>query len=158
MMGAFRFRLQKIKELRVRAEEDAARELGRRLSLRLAKMQELARMSADKRNLLEIRNELQRGRVEPPRLAQNRYQIIVLEKATTQRQAELQILDAEVADAQAQLAERSRDRKLMDRLEERRREEHELEQRRLAQRELDEIPNAGHGTGIAMSAMRKHRG
>ena len=157
-MAVFKFRLEKILGLRVRAEEQAAQALGRLLSQRLAWLQDLVRMRADKGLLLEIRNELQRGRVEPERLAQNRYQVIVLERAITRLQAELQELDRRVASAQDELAERRRDRKLLDKLEERRRDEFDLEERRREQKESDELPRKHHGTEIALPPTRKHRG
>ena len=157
-MAVFKFRLEKILGLKLRAEEKAAQALGKILSLRLAKLGDLERMGGDKRYLLEIRNELQCGRIEPARLAQNRYQIIVLERAIAQRRAELQELDGRISVAQAELAERSKDRKLFEKLEERKRSEFELEERRREQKELDDRPRGRHGTEIALKATRKHRG
>ncbi len=157
-MAAFKFRLAKIRDLKQRAEEEAAQALGKLLSQRLIDLKRLSGMNRDKRMLLELRDELQMGKVEPARLSQNRYQVGVLENAIVSSQAQLQELDRRISQAQAVLQERSRERKLFDKLEEKRREEHALEERRREQKEMDDLPRKLHGTVIAMETTLKPRG
>ena len=152
MMAAFRFRLEKILRLRRRAEREASRELGRAVSTQAAQRRRLADMAASRAELLGRRDDLQRGRVEPLLLAQNRYQIIVLERAEARGRARLAELEGEVAAARERLVEKSRARKLLEKLEERKRREWETEQARRERRELDSRPLRDRGMPIAMKA------
>ena len=149
-MGRFRFRLQKVLHLRERAEQDAALELGRREGELLLVQQEMQQMAALRRRLLERRDALQQGRVEPPRLGENRYQIIVLERAGVLAQQRLRSREAAVREAREQLLLRSRERRLLEKLAERRRAEWEQEELRRERREADARPLPRRGMTIAM--------
>ena len=120
---AFRFRLAKVLGLRERAEEDAARELARRQSLVNACNNELAAMARSREELLARRDSLQVGRVLPPLLGENRYQLIVLERATALAERRLKGLERDAEVARMALLERSKERRLLEKLRDRRREE-----------------------------------
>jgi len=139
-MAVFRFRLDKVLRLRLRAEQESARELGRLLSLQSLIEARIAKMQEGRVDLLERRNELQRGQMEVSRLDQNRYQIMVLDRSLMIAAGQLEDMARQVSAARAHLLERSRDRKLLDKLKERRREEHDEMERRRELREMDERP------------------
>lgn len=149
-MARFRFRLEKLLRLRERAEQDAALVLGRREGELALLRKERARGAELRRALMERRDRLQRGRVEPLRLGENRYQLLVLERADVLAQRRLEAQEAAVHEARAALRERSRERRLLEKLEERRRSEWELEEARRERRELDARPRPRHGMTIAM--------
>ncbi|MCB9515199.1 MAG: flagellar export protein FliJ [Candidatus Latescibacteria bacterium] len=149
-MARFSFRLQKLLRLRERAEQDAALALGRLESELALARQELERSAALRRALLERRDRLQQGRVEPLRLGENRYQLLVLERADVLARQRLAAQEQGVRAARAVLQERSRERRLLEKLEERRRAEWELEEARRERRELDARPTPRHGMTIAM--------
>lgn len=151
-MAGFRFRLEKILRLRRRAEREASRELGRAQSAANAQRRRLAEMAAARADLLARRDDLQRGRVQPALLGQNRFQIIVLERAEARGRERLVALEREVAAARERLVERSRARKLLEKMEERRRREWEREQARRERREMDSRPLRDRGMPIAMRA------
>ncbi|MBN2169897.1 MAG: flagellar export protein FliJ [Candidatus Krumholzibacteriota bacterium] len=151
-MAGFRFRLEKVLRLRRRAEREASRELGRAASARDAQKRRLAAMAEARAELLAHRDDLQRGHVQPALLTQNRYQIIVLERAEVRGRARLAELEREVAAARDRLVEKSRARKLLEKLEERRRREWTAEQARRERRELDSRPLRNRGMPIAMKA------
>ncbi len=147
---AFRFRLAKVLGLREHAEQDAARELARRQGLVNACRLELDRMARSREELLARRDSLQQGRVLPPLLGENRYQLIVLERATDLTERKLAGLEREAEAARRELMERSKERRLLEKLRDRRREEYELEERRRELREQDARPQPRHGMAIAM--------
>lgn len=150
-MTGFRFRMAKILRLRERAEQEAALELGRRQGLLDLCRKTLADMARSRADLLARRDDLQRGRMLPTLLAENRYQLIVLERATHAKEREYRVLEREVEAARLVLLERSRDRRLLEKLEERKREEFDLAELRREQRRLDESPPRKRGMAIAMS-------
>ncbi|MCP4548750.1 MAG: hypothetical protein GY835_20010 [bacterium] len=161
-MARFRFRLAKVLKLRERAEQDASRILSRILSLKQACLNKIESMQTSRYQLAEIRNELQRGQVNPPSIAQNRYQIIILEKGIFMEERKLRMIEIEEENARKVLLERSRERKLLEKYEERQREEFRLEEQQRENREQDERPlprrnsTPVRGMGIAMNPENAH--
>ncbi len=156
-MAVFRFRMEKILRLRERAEQDAALELARRQGRADACRQALARMAQSRADLFRRRDDLQQGRMLPRLLGENRYQLIVLERAAAAKEHQLLGLEREVEEARQALLLRSRDRRLLEKLGERKKEEFDLEESRRERRQLDERPAARRGTAIAMNGRERHR-
>ena len=156
-MPAFRFRLEKVLGLRLRAEKEAARKLGEQLFKRQACLKDLQGMAEQRRELLGRRDDLQSRRISPILLEQNRQQAIVLDKAIQAGQGRLADVDREVQAAQAELVARSRDRKLMEKLKERKRQEYDVEERRRERRESDALPRPAHGMTIAINSRDSDR-
>ncbi len=155
-MAVFRFRMARILRLRERAEQEAALEMGRRqgrLDLCRQSLKEMAQTRAD---LLARRDDLQRGRMLPTLLGENRYQLIVLERATHFKERECRGLEREVEEARQTLVARSRDRRLLEKLAERQRAEFELSEMRRERRQLDERPQSRHGMAIAICGSERH--
>lgn len=157
-MPRFRFRLEKILGLRERAEKEAARRLSELLNRRQACIREMERMGRERRRLIVRREELQHGKVQPASLQQNRYQIIVLDRAADFARERLAGLEAVLIAAREELTEKSRERKLIEKLQEKRRQEFELEERRRERREQDAQPRASRGMTIAMNPPDRTRG
>ena len=152
-MTGFQFRLAKILKLRVRREREAAREFARRQGLVEKCRRELDGTRQSRAELLQRRDSLQCGRVRPTALGENRYQIIVLERAETFCAQRLLQLERESESARRELIERSKERRLLEKLKERRRTEYEVEEARRERRELDARPLPRHGMAIAMRAL-----
>jgi flagellar protein FliJ len=155
-MAVFRFRMAKILRLRERAEQAAALEMARRQGRVDLCRQALANMARSRADLLARRDDLQRGRMLPSLLAENRYQLIVLERATVTRERECRNLEREVEEARLTLIARSRDRRLLEKLAERQREEFDLAELRRETRQLDESPQRSRGMAIAISGPEPH--
>lgn len=157
-MPRFRFRLEKILGLRERAEKEAARRLSEILNRRQACLREMERLGQERRRLIVRREGLQRGRVRTAELQQNRYQIIVLDRAAVFARDRLADLENQIDAARETLTEKSRERRLIEKLKEKRLQEFELEERRRERRELDALPRARRGMTIAMNPPDRNRG
>ncbi len=155
-MATFRFRMAKILRLRERAEQEAALEMGRRQGKLDLCRQSLMDMAQSRTDLLTRRDDLQRGRMLPSLLGENRYQLIVLERAAHHKERECRGLERAVEDARQTLLNRSRDRRLLEKLAERQREEFDLTEARRERRQQDERPQRRHGMAIAICAAERH--
>lgn len=148
-MAAFRFRLAKLLGLREQAERDAAIEFARRDGLVRACAAELAELRTSRQELLRKRDGLQQGRLRPASLGENRFQLIVLERAEFSGRSRLETLRREAEAARLELLERSKARRLLEKLSERRRADHEQAEARRERREDDARPAPQRGTWIA---------
>ena len=157
-MARFRFRLEKVLDLRARAEKEAARRLGALLAQRDLCAREVARLDQDRRSLLARRGQLQQGRILPANLNQNRYQLLALERAAVTARARLGACERELGAARALLAEKRRQRRLVEKLKEHRRLSWETEEKRREQRALDDRPQTEGGMTIAWQAPDPDRG
>lgn len=149
----FRFRLEKLLRLRLRAEQDAAREVARReLPLREAQ-RDLAALQTARHQLLLRRDALQRDRVDPRRLEENRYQILAVERGLPRAERRVAERAGELQVARELLTQRSRARKLLEKLAERQAEEFVVAAAQRERRELDARPQIRHGMAIALRAL-----
>jgi flagellar FliJ protein len=149
-MARFRFRLETVLRLRLRAEQEAARAAARCEGLLLAAERERETLLAARHQLLLHRDGLQRHRVEPARLRENHYQIVAVERALPGADRRLALRLRELQVARAALTERSRDRKLLEKLAERQLAEQRALEAGRERRELDERPLPRHGMAIAL--------
>jgi flagellar FliJ protein len=146
---SFTFRLERVRSLRERAEDQAREELARELSHRVrgeALLREAAEVvSAAREN---GRDAVVRGATGADLLAAQAW----MERAERRRRdaaTELGRRDAEVAARREALAAAAREREAIERLKRRRQADHEAEAGRLAQAALDEIALTVHRRGTA---------
>lgn len=149
----FRFRLEKLLRLRLRAEQDAAREVARREGLLREAQRDLAAVREARHQLLLRRDALQRARVETARLEENRYQIMAAERGLPLAERRLAERARDLQVARELLTQRSRARKLLEKLAERQAEEFAAAAAQRERRELDARPQARHGMAIALRAL-----
>jgi flagellar protein FliJ len=136
----FTFRLERIRSVRERVEEQAREDLAASLSLRMKGESMLRAAEDDLRAAQETRRAKGTGGATTglDLVAAQAY----VEHAERRRQArmlDLDRCDAEVDVRRAALIEAARDRQALERLKERRRAEHTLESQRLADVALDEM-------------------
>lgn len=151
--SGFRFRLEKLLRLRLRAEQDAAREVARReLPLREAE-RDLVALRDGRHQLLLRRDALQRDRVDPRQLEENRYQILAVERGLPRAERRVAERAAELREARELLTRRSRARKLLEKLAERQALDFVAAAAQRERREQDARPQARHGMAIALRAL-----
>ena len=147
---SFTFRLERVRSLRERAEDQAREELARELSHRVrgeALLREAAEVVSAARDNGPRRRPA-RGASGADLLAAQAW----MERAERRRRdaaAELGRRDAEVAARREALAAAAREREAIERLKRRRQADHEAEVGRLAQAALDEIALTVHRRGTA---------
>ena len=144
MSRPFQFRLERVRELREHAEDQAREELASSLHLRM-KGEAMLRAAA------ESVNGAQRARRESSVTDLSGSDLLALqaylERAERAREsAELQLgrQDAEVDARRAALTARSQERQVLERLKERRREDHNREMGRREGALLDEMALSSH--------------
>jgi flagellar FliJ protein len=136
---SFKFRLERVRSLRERAEERAREELAQELSHRLrgeAMLREATMVASSAREA--GRGALRPGASGADLLAAQAW-IERSERARREAALELDRRDAEVAARRETLTVAARDREVIERLKRRRREDHDREVARLDQIELDEV-------------------
>ena len=139
-VAAFRFRLAKILRLRERAEREAAQRFARALAEQEESRRRQAALAEGQRALLAQRDALQRGRLVPALLAQNRWQLLALERSQRREAEQQRALAARAEACRELLVERMREKRLLEKLRERRWEEHVEDERRRERREHDDRP------------------
>jgi flagellar FliJ protein len=147
----FHFRLERVRALRERAEEQAREELASSLSVRM-KGEAMLRAAADSVS------DAQRVRRDSSIIAISGAELLALqayleraERARESAALELDRRDAEVDARRAALTARSQERQVLERLKERRRVAHVREQERREGVLLDEIALATHRRAEAFS-------
>ncbi|MDP6418803.1 MAG: hypothetical protein QGG80_05000 [Candidatus Krumholzibacteria bacterium] len=148
-MKKFRFRLEKLLNIRRQAEEDLARKLSSLGAEKRNILRELGEMGRERQGLVQTRSGLQKGELTLPLVEMNRYQIQVLERASERRLARLDEVESEIRRTREVFLERSRERKAVDKLREKRHREYLQQERQMERKELDDQPWRGSGTGIA---------
>lgn len=144
MSRPFAFRLERVRSLRERAEDQAREELARGLADR--REGEAALQAADHAAGAAdetTRSVLRTGASAADLLAAHAF----AERTKSRRHAavaDLQAREAEVASRRAALVEAAREREVLDRLERRARSRHDAEHARVEQGTLDEIALAVH--------------
>ena len=143
----FTFRLERVRSLRERAEDEAREQLARQMTHRVAG-EAIVRQATD-----VVSTARDSGRDAVLRGASGADLIAVqawMERAERRRLdavADLRRRDVEVAARRAALAAAARDREAIERLERRRRADHEAEMGRRAQAALDEVALTVHRRG-----------
>ena len=147
---SFTFRLERVRDLRERAEEHAREELARELALRM-RGEALLREAS---HTVDAARDTGSGVFRRPgasgadMLAARAY----LERAERDRREaalDLDRQDAEVAARRTALQAAARDRQVMDKLEARQRADHDAHWGRVAQGALDEVALTMHRRGAA---------
>ena len=147
---AFKFGLERVRTMRVQAEDRAREELANELALRMrgeALLREAAERAAGARET--SRTTAQRGASGTELLAAQAW----IERAHRSQQAaalDLDRRDTEVSARREALVHAARQRQSIDKLADRRRSEHDNAWARRAQGELDEIALAMHRRGSAV--------
>ena len=144
---SFSFRLERVRSLRERAEEQAQEELARGLSHRLRGEALLNDAVAATRAARQTTlGTAMRGATAHDLIAAQAF----VERTERDRQAaelDLDRRDAEVEARRVALTAAAREREIIERLERRKRAEHDAECARVAQIELDEIALSVHRRG-----------
>jgi flagellar FliJ protein len=135
----FRFRLERVRALRERAEEQAREELAATLSLRLRGQ---AMLMAASRQLDAARNERRATAGAPTTAADlvaTQAYLEMAERAVDSAALDLDRTDAEVDARRDALTRAARERSVLERLKERRRAAHAADSARAEGAELDEL-------------------
>jgi len=146
---SFKFRLERVRSLRERAEERAREDLARELSHRLrgeAMLREATEVASSAREA--GLGALRPGASGADLLAAQAW-IERSERARREAALELDRRDAEVAARRETLNVAARDREVIERLKRRRRQDHDREVARLDQIALDEVALGVHRRGAA---------
>jgi flagellar protein FliJ len=147
---SFKFRLERVRSLRERAEEAAREELARELSHRLrgeAMLHEATQIASSAREA-GLGTTLRAGASGADLLAAQAW-IERSERARREAALELDRRDAEVEARRENLNVAARDREVIERLKRRRRQDHDREVARLDQIALDEVALGVHRRGAA---------
>ena len=150
---SFTFRLERVRDLRERAEERAQEELARELRLRLdgaAALEAATDAASAARDA--GRDAVLGDRVSSAHLLAVQAYLERSERTRVEAALDLDRRDAEVSARRETLAAASRERQVIDRLKERRRADHDREWERRAQSALDEVALAVHRRGGAAAA------
>ena len=144
---SFSFRLERVRSLRERAEEQAREELARGLNHRLRGEALLREATLATHAAMDhTRGASARGATASDLMAAQAF----VERTERDRQAaalDLDRRDAEVDARRVALAAAAQEREVIERLKRRRRSEHEAEAARVEQGELDEIALSVHRRG-----------
>ena len=137
---AFRFRLERIRSVRERVEDQAREDLAASLAIRLKGEGMLRAAEAE----LEGARESRRGAgvdhaASGTDLVAAQAYVEHAERRREARLLDLDRCDAEVAARRAALLQAAKDRQALERLKERKRQEHELESQRITGIALDEM-------------------
>jgi flagellar FliJ protein len=145
---SFTFRLERVRDLRERAEDLAREELARELQLRLRGEAMLAAAASAAGEARDTgRDAVLADRTSAGNLLAAQAYIERAERARADAASDLHRQDIQVAARREALAAASRDRQVIDRLKERRKAEFDREQARLGQAALDEVALAVHRRG-----------
>jgi flagellar FliJ protein len=146
---SFTFRLERVRSLRVRAEDAAREELARELSHRI-RGEALLKEATHAVSMARVagRDRVVAGASGADLLAAQAWMERV-ERRRTDAVADLDRRDAEVERSRAALAEAAREREAIERLKRRRRADHDAEVLRRAQTALDEVALTVHRRGSA---------
>jgi flagellar FliJ protein len=149
----FRFRLERVRTIRERAEERAREALSNELRA-FAEGEALLRQATDAvaaaRNV--GRSTANTGRVSALDYLSAQTYLERTERNRAEASLELDRRDAEVSARRGVLAVAARDRQAIDKLKERRKAEHDAEWARRSQNTLDELALAVHRRGRALVA------
>jgi flagellar FliJ protein len=150
---SFTFRLERVRTLRERAEEQAREELARELQLRLrgeALLRQATSAASAARD--QGRDAVLSARTSASDLQAAQAYIERAERARREAALDLDRQDAEVAARRDALAAAARDREAIDRLKDKQRADFENEWARRAQNQLDEVALGVHRRGGAVAA------
>ena len=151
MTRPFQFRLERVRALRERAEDQAREELASSLAIR---MRGEAMLRAAAETVEGARDARRQSSVEDLSGADLRAMNAYLERTQRERESaelELDRRAAEVDARRATLVARSQERQVLERLKERRQAEHQREADRVEGALLDEIAIVGHRRAEAAS-------
>jgi flagellar FliJ protein len=148
---AFRFRLERVRAVRERAEKLAKQDLAEAISRRSSTEEEL---SATEANIAQAHVEQRSAAAEPGPVSAGELQVrqSFLERIEAQRKGhahELAQREAEVAERDAKLTVAASEHEMLNRLRERHRGEHDREAARVERNSLDEIASSRFGRSSA---------
>lgn len=152
MAARFRFRLESLLKLRNSLEEEARRNLARRIQEQQEAQAALAALQAAHQATVEGRRQQPNQPVDLDRWRATERFLLVLERR--QLQAAQAMLDAQTktVEARRQLIKAHQDHLMLVRLKERRQEQHALEVQRQEATEMDEIAVLRYRLGAAQQA------
>ena len=140
----FRFRLERVREMRVRAEDEAKEELARAMALRARSEQLLVeaveRMQAARSGQLGAAS----GGVGIEQMLAHQAYIERAERGVQAAEIELSRQDAEVDARRRALQEAARERQVLDQLKEKQEAAHRREAERVESNQIDELALAMH--------------
>lgn len=135
----FNFRLERVRALRERAEEQAREQLASSLAIRLKGEAMLRAASADHHEAQETRRKSSGSHVSGADLMAAQAYIERTQRAREAAALELDRRDAEVDASRSMLTEKARDREVLERLKQRKRVDHDRESERREGVLLDEM-------------------
>jgi flagellar FliJ protein len=150
---SFRFRLERVRTIRERAEEQAREALSNELRVR-AEGEALLRQATDAVTAARNagRSTAKTGRASALDFLSAQVYLERTERNRAEASIELDRRDAEVSARRDVLAAAARDRQAIDKLKERRKAEHDAEWTRRSQNTLDELALAVYRRGAAVAA------
>lgn len=149
-MRAFRFRLQRVLDLREAAEKGALAELARWVAvLRNAEERGLLARRRRSEALASLAAVLAGGRLDPAELGRHHAGIEACEREIAAAGKAEEAARAGVARAQDELRARRRDRKALEICRDRALRDHREEERRQEERRMDEVASGRHARGEA---------
>ena len=134
----FRFRLERIRSVRERVEDQAREDLAASLAVRLKGEGMLRAAEAELRAAQENRSATEQAATGIDLVSAQAY-VEHAERRREARMLDLDRADAEVDARREALVQAAKDRQALERLKERKRQEHELESQRIAGIALDEM-------------------
>ena len=140
----FTFRLERVRALRERAEDQAKEEYAASLAHRLDGVAMLRAAAADRDRARAVSRPVEDMALSGADLIAAQAWLDRLERAREAAALELDRRDAEVEARHTALVHAARERHALERLRERRQADHALESARLESAELDELAAAGH--------------
>ncbi len=148
---AFRFRLERVRAVRERAEKLAKQDLAQAISRRSSTEDELRATEA---NIAQAHVEQRSAVAEPGLISAGELQVrqSFLERIEAQRNGharELAQREAEVAESDAKLTAAASEHEMLNRLRDRHRGEHDREAARVERNSLDEIASSRFGRSSA---------
>jgi len=139
--SSFRFRLERVRELRERKEDLARRELARAVSRRSRSEDRLRTVEdhLERTRADQLTATTRDGDVSAAELLARQAFLEHVEAQRSMGAVELERREAEVADRDAELTDAAREHEMLERLKERHRAEHDREAARRESNALDEI-------------------
>lgn len=151
MTRPFQFRLERVRELRERAEDEAREELASSLAVRMKGEAMLRAAAEDVSGAQDARRQSSQADLSGAELLALQAYMERTERQCESAALELDRREAQVDARRAALATRSQERQVLERLKERRRDDHKREMERREGALLDELAIATHRRSGAAS-------
>jgi flagellar FliJ protein len=141
---AFAFRLERVREMRVRAEDEAKEELARAMAVRARSEQLLVEAATRMQGARSAKLDATSGAVGIEQMLAHQAFVERSEREVQAAELELSRQDAEVAARRTALQEAARERQVLDQLKDKQERAHRREAERVESNQIDELALATH--------------